>query len=108
MALPPGQNYEHIYHDSFEKAKRDLGVAGRSFDYFWHDIAQNLDDDPFNVYVREVPNTGGFCVYPTKPEHPDFISCVVYFSVESVPEKRINYYGLEGLPEDWKYVPLHF
>ncbi len=104
---PPGQNYEHHYHETFTEAKRDLGLGGPSFEYFWQDIAQNLDDDPSNVFVKEVPDSEGFRVYPTVPEHPDFIACVVYFSVEE-EAKRLNYFGLEALPDDWVYVPLDF
>jgi hypothetical protein len=107
VAPPPGQNYEHHYHESFEEAKQALGMTGRPFDYFWRDIATLLDEDPFNVYAREIPEQPGFWVYPTAPANADFPSCVVYFSVQDDgADKCIHFFGIEGLPTDWQYVPL--
>ena len=102
---PDGQNYDHRYEESFEDARRELGLGGYAFNYVWGDIAQTLDENPYNVYVREVPNSDGFRVYPTLPLHEDFLSCVVYFCVEE-EAKCIRYFGLEGLTDDWTYAPL--
>ena len=104
---PPGQNYEHHYHDSFEDAKKELGLTGQVFDFFWQDISQILHDDPFNVYAKEVPDSGGFWAYPTEPEHLDFRSCLVLYSVEAA-EKRINYFGLAAVKDGQLFVPVDF
>lgn len=104
---PPGDNYEHVYKESFERDKRALHLTGKPFEHFWRGIRKNLDDDPSNIYVRELPESEGFRIYPTKPAHEDFLSCVVYFCVIEA-EREIIYFGLEPVPDDWVYVPLEF
>lgn len=104
---PPGQNYEHRYLDSFEDAKKELGLTGRPFDYLWEGIAQIFDESPFNVYAKPVPDVDGLWAYPTEPEHPDFVSCLVLYSVEA-DEKRINYFGLAAVQDGRLVVPVDF
>jgi hypothetical protein len=101
---PPGQNFEHHYLDSFEEAKKELGLTGQPFDYFWQDIAQVLDEQPFNVYAKEVPDIPGLWAYPTEPKHPDFVACLVLYSVEDDAE-RINYFGLAAVKDGRLVVP---
>lgn len=104
---PPGQNYDHRYLDSFEEAKRALGLTGLPFEYFWQDIAAVLDEQPFNVYSKEAPDISGLWVYPTGPEHPDFVFCLVLYSVEA-DVARINYHGLAGVKDGRLVVPSQF
>lgn len=107
MSPPPGQNYNHEYHDSFREAKLELGLTGDPFDYFWQDIAEVLDDDPFNVYAKPVPDLDGLWAYPTAPAHLDFRSCLVLYSVEA-QERQINYFGLAAVEDGQLVVPEDF
>ena len=103
----PGQNFEHTYHGSFEEAKQELGLTGQPFDYFWQDVAQILDEDPLNVYAKELPSLAGLWAYPTEPKHPDFVSCIVVYSVEG-DAWRIHYYGLVAVTDGRLVVPPDF
>lgn len=104
---PPGQNFDHVFHDSFKEAKRELGLMGDPFDYFWQDIGQVIDENPINIYTKELPDISGLWAYPTEPEHPDFLSCIVVFSVEE-DERRIHYYGLAAVTEGRLVLPPGF
>ena len=97
---PPGRIYEHVYQRTFEDNKRALGLNGKPFEHFWRDIEKTLDDDPSNIYVRELPGSEGFRIYPTMPEHPDFLECVIYFSVDE-ETRQILYWGIEPLLNNW-------
>jgi len=103
----PDRKCDHCYHETFDADKQRLGLGGAAFAHFWDAIEKNLDEDPANVYVTELPDSEGFRVYPTAPAHPDIPACVVYFSVEADSGiTRINYFGLDPIQDEWVFEAL--
>lgn len=84
--------FEPRYGPSFRAHRRELGLAGANFDYFFRAVEVYLRDYPWE-FSEEVPDSDGIRMLPTRNAFPDIPPLYVYYRVEQDPN-RIFYLGL--------------
>jgi hypothetical protein len=80
------------YEPSFDHDKAELGLAGPNFDHFFRSVEVYVGDYPWE-YSKEVPDSDGIRMLPTRRAFPDIPALYVYYRVEQNPNKII-YLGL--------------
>lgn len=84
------------YEPSFESHRGQLGLAGPNFDYFFNDVETFLGDYPWE-FSKQIPDSEGIRMLPTRNAFPDIPPMYVYYRVE----QRLNKIVFLGLSPAW-------
>jgi hypothetical protein len=89
---PLHPRFEPIYESSFLADRAKLGFTGTDFDRHFSDIERNVCDYPWE-FSREVPDSVGIRLLPTRKAFPDIPPMYVYYRVDS-RRQEITFLGL--------------
>jgi hypothetical protein len=94
------RNFFHHQESSFREDRIRLGLTGENFDFFFTQIEENLDEDPWAS--SPLPGAEPLRALLTQNALQDLPPFYLTFSV-SGEERKIRYFGLE--PVSWIYPP---
>lgn len=92
MAFPFGHRFTAVYEDAFEEDRRNLGLGGPNFDFFFMQVEAQVLAFPW-VNAEYVPESEDTLMRETREPQPDLPALYVYYKV-SVQDERVRFIAL--------------
>jgi hypothetical protein len=100
------RKWDADYEPAFYADRRNLGLGGRNFDYFFRDIEKEVLDYPWE-YSKEVPESGGTRMRLTRDAFLDVPPLYVYYKVNA-EDCRVRFVGLSRAWSKFDVAPPPF
>jgi hypothetical protein len=92
VTYPFGPDFQPAYDKAFLDDRRELGLHGSNFDFFFEQVESQILNYPW-INAREVPESGGVLMRETRGLAPDLPALYIYYKVSKDPP-RILFLGL--------------